>query len=234
MLKEFEGKNEKEAISKAMETLNLSSDEFEIEILPDDGKKFGFFKKNNVRIRVYVNGEQDQQVSSNSRHTRGISTTYDVSLINKGVEFVQKTIQLMGYSGTVQVEHREDNKIIFNIDSNDSAILIGKQGKNLDALQLVLNVYLSSIGTDGSDVILPRVILDSQDYRQRREETIVRNALKSADQVVRNKSSRLLDPMPAFERRLIHTALSERHDIITQSEGEGSARQVRIIYKGSR
>ena len=231
MLKEFEGKSEKEAISKAMEALNLSSDEFEVEILPDDSKKFGFFKKNGVRIRVHVNDDVARDAAA--RPAR-INTEYDENLINQGVEFVEKIISLMGYSGSVSVEQREDGKLVFNIDSDDSAILIGKQGKNLDALHLILNVYLSSICPENLESALPRVIVDSQDYRHRREEAIVRNALKNADQVVRSKSSRLLDPMPAFERRLVHTALSERHDIITQSEGEGNARQVRIIYKGSR
>ncbi len=231
MLKEFEGKSEKEAISKAMEALNLSSDEFEVEILPDDSKKFGFFKKNGVRIRVHVNDDVARTAAARPAH---INTEYDENLINQGVEFVEKIISLMGYSGSVSVEQREDGKLVFNIDSDDSAILIGKQGKNLDALHLILNVYLSSICPENLESALPRVIVDSQDYRHRREEAIVRNALKNADQVVRSKSSRLLDPMPAFERRLVHTALSERHDIITQSEGEGNARQVRIIYKGSR
>lgn len=230
MLKEFEGKNEKEAISKAMESLNLNSDEFEVEILPDNGKKFGFFKKNNVRIRVHVNGEEPYESCRKNREP----VSYDNEVMDKGIEFIEHVIKLMGYSGTVRLEQREDGKIAFNIDSNDSAILIGKQGKNLDALQLILNVYLSNLSSEDEENVLPHVILDSQGYRHRREEAIVRNALKSAEQVVRSKSSRLLEPMPPFERRLIHTALSERHDIITQSEGEGSARQVRIIYKGSR
>lgn len=231
MLKEFEGKSEKEAISKAMEALNLSSDEFEVEILPDDNKKFGLFKKNGVRIRVHVN---DDTVSSSGASASAADHDYDKNLINQGIEFVEKIINLMGYSGNVSVEQREDGKLVFNIDSDDSAILIGKQGKNLDALHLILNVYLSALCSEDSEAVLPRVIVDAQDYRHRREEAIVRNALRNADQVVRSKSSRLLEPMPAFERRLVHTALSERHDIITQSEGEGSARQVRIIYKGSR
>lgn len=232
MLKEFEGKSEKEAISKAMEALNLSSDEFEVEILPDDSKKFGFFKKNGVRIRVHVN--DDVAVRTVSSRPVCINTEYDKKVINQGVEFVEKIISLMGYRGSVSVEQREDGKLVFNIDSDDSAILIGKQGKNLDALHLILNVYLSNIYPKNLESALPKVIVDSQGYRHRREEAIVRNALKNADQVVRTKSSRLLDPMPAFERRLVHTALSERHDIITRSEGEGYARQVRIIYKGGR
>ncbi len=232
MLKEFEGKSEKEAISRAMEALNLNSDEFEVEILPDESKKFGFFKKNGVRIRVHVNNEMAH--SASIPHNQAMAGEYDEDLINQGVQFIEKIISLMGYRARVNVEQREDGKLVFNIDSDDSAILIGKQGKNLDALHLILNVYLSSICPEDLEASLPRVIVDSQDYRHRREEAIVRNALKNADQVVRSKSSRLLDPMPAFERRLVHTALSERHDIITQSEGEGNARQVRIIYKGSR
>ena len=76
-----------------------------------------------------------------------------------------------------------------------------------------------------------RVVLDSENYRSRREEALIRLAEKVGDQVKRTRKSRLLEPMNPFERRLIHTALANIEDIETKSEGEGLYKQVRVIYK---
>lgn len=112
------------------------------------------------------------------------------------------------------------------IESEHSNILIGKKGKNLDALQLIINVYAGRLGCER------RVILDSENYRIRREENLVKLARKTAEQVRKTRSSRLLEPMNPFERRLIHTALNDMKDIDTKSEGDGLFKQVRIIYRG--
>ena len=107
------------------------------------------------------------------------------------------------------------------------AILIGKKGKNLDAIQLIINVYAGQLENS------KRVIVDAENYRNRHEENIIRQASRIADQVMKSKRSKLLDPMNPFERRLVHTALNDILDVETKSEGEGLYRQVRIIYKGS-
>ncbi|MGL4524901.1 MAG: RNA-binding cell elongation regulator Jag/EloR [Spirochaetia bacterium] len=238
MVREFEGKTEKEAIARAMEELKLSSDQFEIEVLTgEDGKKFGFFKKAGVRIRVHpIAGHEPTAIPQSRTHTEQQKVVMrDVSqALSQGVAFLEHLITLMGYQCQVSLMQREDGKAVFDISSDDSAIIIGKQGKNLDALQVLLNVYLSTVDTSQEESSHVRVIVDSQNYRQRREDAIIRSALKSAEQVVKSKSSRLLEPMSPFERRLVHTALGNLNDIITQSEGEGTGRQIRIIYKGSR
>jgi spoIIIJ-associated protein len=79
-----------------------------------------------------------------------------------------------------------------------------------------------------------RVILDSENYRIRREESLVRLAYSVADKVRESRSSILLEPMNPFERRLIHTTLNDISDVETKSEGEGLYKQVRVFYKGSR
>jgi spoIIIJ-associated protein len=98
-------------------------------------------------------------------------------------------------------------------------------GKNLDALQVLVNVYAGNLA-DGPI----RVVVDSENYRNRREDHLVRLAMKTAQQVRRSRTSRLLEPMNPFERRLIHTALSDMDDIHTESEGDGLIKQVRVSY----
>ncbi|HOX32904.1 MAG TPA: R3H domain-containing nucleic acid-binding protein, partial [Spirochaetales bacterium] len=106
-------------------------------------------------------------------------------------------------------------------------IIIGKKGKNLDALQLLVNVYAGRLGREDT-----RVILDSENYRIRREESLVRLAYETAEQVRRNRQSVLLEPMNPFERRIIHTTLNDIVDIETKSEGEGLYKQVRVSFRG--
>ncbi|MBO4731435.1 MAG: protein jag, partial [Spirochaetaceae bacterium] len=79
-----------------------------------------------------------------------------------------------------------------------------------------------------------RIILDSENYRIRREESLVRLAYNTADKVRTTRNSILLEPMNPFERRLIHTTLNDISDVETKSEGDGLYKQVRVIYKGSR
>ncbi|MEW5816474.1 MAG: RNA-binding cell elongation regulator Jag/EloR [Spirochaetota bacterium] len=214
MVKEFEGRTEKEAIDKAIAELGLERDAFDVEIV-ETSKKGILFKKGVVKIRIHVsdNGIDIEEVEPANDDERVI------------IEFVETCIEKMGFPGRIKIIFREEKKIGLKIDSEFSSILIGKKGKNLDALQLLANVYAGKIGFDR------KVIVDAEGYRSRREETLVRLAKKVAEQVQRTRGSKLLEPMNPFERRLIHTALNDYENIDTISEGDGLYKQVRIIYR---
>ena len=135
----------------------------------------------------------------------------------------------MGYESKTTVSSRKGKKVNLDIASESSNIIIGRKGKNLDALQLLANIYAGRLGHEEV-----RVILDTENYRIRREETLVRLAYTTADKVRLSHNSILLEPMNPFERRLIHTTLNDIHDVETKSEGEGVFKQVRVLYKGIR
>ncbi|MDR2588598.1 MAG: protein jag [Spirochaetales bacterium] len=220
MIKEFEGKTEKEAIDKAVEALGLERDEFDVEIV--ESQKSGFlFKKGKVIIRVHVG--DDVEVAPGGTENPVPENDFEHAV----VDFVQNVIQKMGFPGKVSVAFREQGKLGLTIDSEHSSILIGRKGKNLDAVQLLANVVAGRLTSD--DV---RVILDSENYRGRREESLVRMARKVGEQVQRTKGSKLLEPMNPFERRLIHTTLNDMADIDTKSEGDGLYKQIRVYYRG--
>ncbi len=240
MTYEFEGRTEKEAIDLAAEKLGLEKDGFDVEIL--ETQRSGIFKKGFVRIRVHTDEAVSQDyeeaedydeggISDKRRFTEAVfgdpepKDDFEKDLLG----FVEGLIEKMGYSGKVVVQFREERKIGLKIDSAHSSILIGKKGKNLDALQLLANIYAGKLGRE--DV---RVILDSENYRIRREESLVRLAYTVADKVRESRSSLLLEPMNPFERRLIHTTLNDIADVETKSEGEGLYKQVRVFYRGSR
>jgi spoIIIJ-associated protein len=238
MVYEFEGRTEKEAIDKAAEELNLDKDGFDVEIL--ETQRSGLFKKGYVKIQVHTDQsvqvkprETETEIETAGNEGRGQAVYGDPEAKNdfeqKLIDFVEGLIERMGYGGKVSVLFREERKIGLKIESDYSSILIGKKGKNLDALQLLANIYA---GRQGREDI--RVILDSENYRIRREESLVRLAYTVADRVRENRGSILLEPMNPFDRRLIHTTLNDIADVETKSEGEGLYKQVRVYYRGMR
>ncbi len=216
MIKEFEGKSEQEAIDKAIADLNLDREEFDVEIV--ETSRRSLFRKGPVKIRVHITEEEDDDEETVLPPAEGQEEEI--------IGFMTTLMSKMGFPGDVVVSGREPRKTILRIDSDYSGILIGRKGKNLDALQVLVNVFASKIGFPN------RVVVDAENYRSRREENLVRMARKTADQVRRTRESRLLEPMNPFERRIIHTTLNGLDDIETKSEGEGLFKQVRVLYRG--
>ena len=226
MTREFEAKTEAEAIAMAIEELGLDRDDFDVEVI--SSQKKGLFKKGSVTIRVHVAEPSDSdadipQTSESEYMIPGQVLQPESEEEKKILSFISTLIEKMGYSATVTINFRRDNKIGFNIESENSSIIIGRKGKNLDAIQLIVNVYAGNLNPE------LKIIIDSENYRMRHEEIIIRNAFKSAEYVRRTGRSKLLDPMNPFERRLIHTALNDFEGVDTKSEGEGLYKQVRII-----
>ncbi|MCL2209905.1 MAG: protein jag [Treponema sp.] len=243
---EFEGRTEKEAIDRAADELGLEKDDFDVEIL--ESQKSGLFKKGLVRIKVHVRDFGKTPKPDNPvRRVRDDSErddSYRGNYIGKAVigelapqsdfeekmcSFTSGLIERMGYPGKVSILFREKNKLGIKMESEYSSILIGKKGKNLDALQMLLNIYAGRLGKDDT-----RIILDTENYRIRREESLVRLAYNVAEKVRESRGSILLEPMNPFDRWLIHTTLNDINDVETKSEGDGLYKQVRVFYRGLR
>ncbi len=213
MTREFEGRSEQDAIAKAVDELQIEREDFDVEILPS--KRKSFFKKN-VRIKIHYNDGNEERTEINEAP---INSDFEKQVI----DFVTTLIEKMGYKAKVSVNFRQERKLGLNIESDNSSIIIGRKGKNLDSIQLLTNVFVGRLDQD------QKVIIDSENYRLRHEERIVRMAYKSAEQVKKTGRSKLLEPMNPFERRLIHTALTDFDGIETKSEGDNLYKQIRII-----
>ena len=240
MIYEFEGRTEKEAIDLAAEELGLEKDDFDVEII--ETQRQGLFKKGHVRIKVHTGGKASSRQEGPAAVDGNVETVRRSShqpifgdpaaqneFEQKLTDFVENLIGHMGYGGKVSVLFREEHKLGLKIDSEYSSILIGKKGKNLDALQLLVNIYSGRLGREDM-----RIILDSENYRIRREESLVRLAYTVADRVRESRSSILLEPMNPFDRRLIHTTLNDISDVETKSEGDGLYKQVRVFFRGAK
>ena len=219
MIYEFEGKTEREAMELATQELGLDTSSFDVEII--ENQSGGLFKKGKVRIRVHTkdssyvenrakesndyNEFEERQEARETREERHIEPLPMDDFESKIVEWTSEVINLMGYSAQVSVAFREPNKLGLRIDTDSASILIGKKGRNIDALQLLANVYAGNLGHSDT-----KIVLDSENYRLRREEALVRIAYKTAEEVRSTGHSILLEPMNPFERRIIHTTLDRK------------------------
>jgi len=237
IVKEFEGKNEKEAIDRAIEELGLDRNEIDFEIV--ESKRPGIlFRGGKVKIRVHLSEEQeefdDEPEPGNGggeRPSRSTGATLEPAgeFEPKVIAFAKGLLEHMGFPAEVRVNFREEGRLGLDIESDGSGILIGKQGKTLEALQFIVNLAAGRM--EGNTT---RIVLDTQDYRSRRERSLIRMANQVAEQVRRSRESQLLEPLNPFERRLIHTSLARYGDIETVSEGDGLYKRIRVICRADR
>lgn len=152
-----------------------------------------------------------------------IPTREDVEIT---VDVLQHILRYMNIHATVQV--RSTNPLTLNIRSmhQNLGLLIGRRGETLAALQLLVNLIVSHRTKRRM-----RIIVDAENYRQRREENLRSLALRVAQQVRNYRRSIALEAMPPYERRIVHLALSDSTDISTESIGEGEERRVVISLK---
>ena len=235
MTREFEGKTEQDAINQAIEALHIEREDFDVEIL-DNGRR-GLFKKANVKIRVHIdsaNEEEDvrtpyiPETDEAEEEEEEEDLEPNEELESQVCAFIDEMIRHMGYESTTTVSSRKGKKVNLDIASESSNIIIGRKGKNLDAIQVLANVFSGKLDNER------KIIVDSEGYRVRHEEQIIKEAYRTAMQVRKTGKRRLLEPMNPYERRLVHTALNDVTGIETKSEGEGLYKQVRVICKRKR
>lgn len=136
--------------------------------------------------------------------------------------FLSEVIKEMGLDVEVKVFANKESTYI-DIDGPDSGTIIGKRGQTLDALQ-----YLTSLVVNKGKEDYTRVVIDAEGYRRKRETTLENLANRLADKAVKSRRNVRLEPMNPYERKVIHTALQNRPEVITKSEGEEPYRRVII------
>ena len=195
-----ESKNKEEALTKCLEQLNVNLNEVYSYI--EEGEPGLFGKK---KYNAYV------------------VTKYDVKEYVK--DFLNELAKRMNTSFVPEV-NENDGVISVIIVTDDSAVMIGKEGKNLNAIQTILRQSLRKYGN--FDI---KVNLDISGYKAKREKNIEREVKKIAKEVLKTKIEAKLDPMNSYERRIVHTIIAEYDGLGTQSEGEATNRYVVIKIK---
>lgn len=201
---EKEGRTVEEAINLGLEELKVEKDRVSIEVLTENSKSlFGIFGAKDCKVRLTLKSEVE----------------------DKTIEFLKNIFDAMKLE--VEIEASQNNNVLEVVLKGDKmGAIIGRRGETLDALQ-----YLSSIVANKDQVEFIRVSIDSENYRQKREETLVRLAQKIAARVARDKKSVTLEPMSPYERRIIHSVLQNNKYVETSSIGEEPNRKIVISYK---
>ena len=146
-------------------------------------------------------------------------------IAEKGKEFLEKMFAQMGLIVMIEKMFTND-KITFQVHGEDLGILIGKHGQTLDAIQYLTNLVAHKEVSGHC-----HIVVDVENYRARREETLINLAKRLAAKVKRNRQKVSLEPMNAFERKIIHTALHDDKHIVTESAGDEPFRHIVISYK---
>lgn len=190
-----------EAIASALQELGISREQAEIEVL-DEGRSglFGLLGSRSAVVRVTARESRPERVE----------------------RFVREVCAAMGVETQVRVQ-ANDEQVLVEVEGQDAGILIGHHGQTLDALQFLANLVASKAESG------PRVILDVEGYRQRREETLNRLAMRLAERVRRTGERCELEPMSAQERRILHLAVADHPHVTTVSEGEEPNRRVVLV-----
>lgn len=201
------GRTVEDALAEALRELNVEEDQVEVEIIEEPSKGlFGLIGTKDAKIEVTVKFDPEGMAK----------------------EFLGEIIRSMGISGNLDVDLDGDilNIEVVDISSTDLGILIGKRGNTLDSVQYLTSLYINK----PSDKYI-KVALDSEGYRDKREESLIKLAKKMADKASYSKRPVKLEPMNPFERRIIHSALQHHKGITTYSEGNDPYRRVVIVSK---
>ena len=198
---EFTGKTVEEAISLGLSELGISEEQADISVVEEPVKGlFGKVKKNAV-VEI-------------SKKPEGVQ---------KAVEFIQKVIDMLDITAKATFNGDEDQAVI-NLIAENSSSVIGYRGEVLDALQTLAGA-VANIGKKE----YKKVVVDCENYREKREETLINLAHKLEAKATDMKREVILEPMVAYERRIIHTALSESQTVTTRSDGKDPNRYVVIV-----
>ena len=202
---EITGKNVEEAIEKALIQLDTTKDKVEIEVIEKGCK--GFLNILGTKLaKIKVTLKKDFQKEAR--------------------EFLENVLKSMNIEATIDIKETEDNLYI-NLNGSDMGILIGYRGETLDALQYLVSLSVNK----GMEEGYKRITLDTEGYRKKREETLIRLADKLAKKVKNYGKTVKLEPMNPYERRIIHSELQDNPYVKTYSEGDEPFRRVVIELK---
>ena len=195
----FTGKSVEEAVQAGLTALGLDESEAEIVVL-EEGKKKIF---GSVKAKVQIKKK--------------------VSDAKRAVEFIDGLLEILKISAVSEIVEEDDN-IKIDIKATNSSKVIGKRGDVLDAIQCIAGA-VANIGRDR----YRKVVVDCENYRSQREETLKALAEKLAKKAVEKGRKMTLEPMNPYERRIIHSALADNPDVKTVSEGKEPLRYIAVI-----
>ena len=202
---EMTGKTVEEAFKHALDELKLTKDKVDVEVI-DEGSKGLFNLIGTKPAKVRVTAKPDS--------------------LDDAKTFLVNVLNSMNINADIDI--KEENDIInINLRGPKMGLVIGYRGETLDSLQYLVSLVVNK----NHENPYKKVVLDAENYRHKREETLIKVAQKTAYKVKKSGRPYKLEPMNPYERRIIHSALQEYTDINTYSEGEEPFRRIIISLK---
>ncbi|MBQ6296272.1 MAG: Jag N-terminal domain-containing protein [Selenomonadaceae bacterium] len=254
------GKTIDEAIAAAAEELGVDKDELDIEILETPTKRlFGLFGETPAKIRATVKeppeiikNEKPVVVEEPARLEEEISAeepaekfepVLEPSPVEEKIEpfdrdkaidaaedFLREVFATMNLEVIMKIEDNDEEGCLIELSGKGLGILIGRRGQALDALQYLLNLAVNRKHADEK----VHFVLDVEDYRRRREQTLIKLAKSVAERVIKTRRDVKLEPMNRHERKIIHTVLQDNDRVDTHSAGEEPYRYIVVSPKRGR
>ena len=205
----FSAKTVDDAITEACQKLTVTSDKLEYEVVEEGSSGFLGIGSKPAVIKA------------------GVKVT-EISVEDTAKTFLRDVFEAMKLEVVVNIKYDEaERNMDIDLSGDDMGVLIGKRGQTLDSLQYLVSLVVNK---DAENYI--RVKVDTENYRERRKETLENLAKNIAYKVKRTKKSVSLEPMNPYERRIIHTAIQEIEGVTSHSVGEGDRRRVVITPEG--
>ena len=203
---EVTGKTEDEAIASALSQLGKSREEVSVEIVERAKSGFLGFGAAPARVLVSYEEEDDQRA--------------------RVEKFLEGLLEHMGVKAEISIAEREDGGLNVTLSGSGMGAVIGRRGETLDAIQHLVNY---SVNRGGEKRL--HVTVDAENYRAKREESLVHLAEKMAAKAIKYKRSMALEPMNSYERHVIHSALQNYEGVSTASIGVEPNRRVVVSYE---
>lgn len=232
-----------EAIAQGLAELGLTADAVSVEVLDAGNKGFFGFGRHQVRVRLTVNpagaeparGPEPGRASKPEAAVEPVkesqSTLESDPLLDRTEAVISKLLHLLNLEAQVSAHYGERDRegrrnVHVDIRGNDLSILIGRRSETLNAFQYIASLI---VGKEMQDWV--QLVIDVEGYRDRREKQLIQMAIRMAEQAAKSGRRQTLEPMPSAERRIIHIALRDHPDVITESTGEEPHRKVTIVPK---
>ena len=203
---EIKSNTKEEAIKLALSQLGVEEKDIEISVIQNPSKGFlGLIGAKEGIYKITVIKKEEIEIAK---------------------EFVENILSKSKINATVN-STQEENLIKISIEGKEATCLIGRRGETLDSIQFLTGLALNKINKDSH----MRVLVDIENYRSKREESLIRYARKVAREVAKTRRTKKLDYMNPYERRIVHSALQNDKYVITYSEGTDPYRRLVIEYK---
>ncbi len=227
-----EGKTTTEAISNGLKKLNVSKDRVDIKVLEEHEKRsfFSILSPRVVKVELTLKEEKRESTKKYKEDNNNTYKKIEEKELVKGKEKVDKFLEeFVSHFENIEYETSidiEKSMLIVDINGEDSKILIGYRGEVLNSLQVILN----SIANKNTNERI-KLVLNVSNYKEKREKSLEELADKIAKTVLKTGKSITLEPMMAYERKIIHNRLQSNNKVTTYSVGEEPYRKVVISKK---